>query len=334
MKPMISILIPVWNAEATLPACLRSIQRQSEPRWQCVLVDDGSDDGSLVWARRFADKDDRFVILSTPHQGIVSALNAGLTICRGLFVARMDADDLMHRHRLAKQIQALESDPALTAVGCHVRLFPRSGLGEGSRNYERWLNSIDTVERVQAEAFIECPIAHPTLVIRREVLTRFGYRDCGWPEDYDLILRLLTHGYSIGMVPQRLLSWRHSPHRLSLTSSTYAIERFIACKAAFLASDFLADTDTYILWGYGGTGRKLCRALWVHGKTPSYIVELHPGRLGNRIQGVPVIPPEELVRVIRQPIVVSVAGEKARRQIRHALYTMGFLERRDFVCTA
>src|SRR5205085_494524 len=83
---------------------------------------------------------------------------AGLAHCRAPLVARMDADDLMHRDRLAAQIAALRADPGLVAVGCHVRLFPRAGLTEGLRAYERWLNGIDSAERLRAEAFVECPL--------------------------------------------------------------------------------------------------------------------------------------------------------------------------------
>jgi hypothetical protein len=246
----------------------------------------------------------------------------------------MDADDLMHRQRLALQLQALAESPYLTAVGCHVRLFPRHGLPEGRWAYERWLNSIKTPDQVRQEAFVECPLAHPTLMLRREVLQTLGYRDCGWPEDYDLLLRLLTLGYEVGVVPRRLLSWRDTPGRLSRTSPTYALERFTACKAAFLAAVFLHETRTYILWGYGDTGKTLRRALLAHGKVPSHIVELHPGRLGNRIHGALVIRPEDLVRVPRGRVVVSVAGVQARQEIRQVMGRLGFVELRDFVCAA
>jgi glycosyltransferase involved in cell wall biosynthesis len=331
---LISILLPVWNALATLPACLRSLQRQTEQRWQCVLVDDGSDDGSLAYARWFAAQDTRFAVVATSHQGLVAALHTGLAHCHGRFVARMDADDLMHRQRLSRQLQVLEQSPHLTVVGCHVRLFPRHGLSAGRRAYERWLNSIDTPERVRQDAFVECPLAHPTLMLRREVLQTLGYRDCGWPEDYDLLLRLLTRGYEIGVVPQRLLSWRDTAGRLSRTSSTYALERFTACKAAFLATSFLHGTRTYILWGYGDTGKTLRQALLAHDKVPSHIVEIHPGRLGNRIHNALVIRPEDLARVPRARVVVSVAGVQARQEIRQVMARLGFVELRDFVCAA
>ena len=334
MPPLISILLPVWNAAATLPACLRSLQRQTEQRWQCVLVDDGSDDGSLACARWFAAQDARFTVVATSHQGLVAALHTGLAHCRGRFVARMDADDLMHRQRLALQVRVLEESPHLTAVGCHVRLFPRHGLPEGRRAYERWLNSIDTPDRVRQDAFVECPLAHPTLMLRREVLQTLGYRDCGWPEDYDLLLRLLTRGYEVGVVPRRLLSWRDTPGRLSRTSPTYALERFAACKAAFLAASFLKGARTYILWGYGDTGKTLRRALLAHGKVPSHIVEIHPGRLGNRIHNALVIRPEDLVHMPRGRVVVSVAGVQARHEIRQVMARLGFVELHDFVCAA
>lgn len=331
--PLVSILLPAFNAAATLPVCLRSIQRQTESRWECVIVDDGSDDGTLACARQFARRDERFVVLATPHAGIVAALNTGLAHCRGTWVARMDADDLMHRHRLAAQIAAL-GHSEFVALGAHVRLFPRAALTNGRRQYERWLNGIDSPARLRAEAFVECPIAHPALMIRRDVLVVFGYRDLGWPEDYDLILRLLAAGLPIGVVPRRLICWRDHPARLSRASATYATERFTACKAAFLAAGLLAGTELYILWGYGDTGRALRQALLAHGKRPAYIVEVHRGRLGNRIHGAPVVAPEELARLRGYPVIASVAGAQPRRQIRAALQAMDLQETRDFVCAA
>jgi glycosyltransferase involved in cell wall biosynthesis len=314
----VSILLPAWNAEATLDAALRSVVRQTETHWECIVVDDGSSDGTLAVARRFAARDPRFRVLHAKHAGLVSALGAGLAECRGIYVARMDADDLMHRERLRAQTGLLDADASLAAVGCHVRLFPRARLPR----------------RVRREAFVECPIAHPTLTIRRALLLQYRYRDRGWPEDYDLLLRLLGDGHEIGVVPRRLVAWRDRPERLSRTSATYAIARFTACKAAFLAAGFLAKTADYVLWGYGGTGKALRRALLAHGKRPAHIVELHPGRLGERIHGAPVIAPGELPGVPRRPVVVSVAGETARQEIRGELGAMGFEELRDFVCAA
>jgi glycosyltransferase involved in cell wall biosynthesis len=334
LAPEISVLLPAFDAASTLAAALRSVQRQTEQRWECVVVDDGSRDATLELARTMAREDERIRVVTIPHAGIVPALRAGLAECKAPLVARMDADDLMSRRRLELQRDALADAPELAAVGCHVRLFPRAGLREGRLNYERWLSSICTPESVQREALVECPVAHPTLIRRREVLAAFDYRDLGWPEDYDLVLRLLAAGQRIGVVPKRLLHWRDGEARLSRTSPTYDIAAFVRCKADFLGRGFLARSERYVLWGYGDTGKALAEALAQCGKHPAAILELHPGRLGQMIRGVRVQRPEALPSLPRLPLVVSVSGLGPRTEIRAALAQMSFVETRDYVCAA
>jgi glycosyltransferase involved in cell wall biosynthesis len=332
--PKISILLPVFDAERTLGAALRSVQRQTETRWECVLVDDGSRDSTPEIAGAFAKSEPRLRLMERPHLGIVAALQAGLAACRAPLIARMDADDLMSRRRLELQRRALEHAPELAAVGCHVRLFPRAHLRAGRLDYERWLGSVVTPEDVRREAFIECPIAHPTLLIRREILSELGYRDVAWPEDYDLLLRLLEARHAIGVVPERLLHWRDGRGRLSRTSARYALSAFVECKAEFLMRGLLSRAERYLLWGFGDTGKALARALAERGKHPAAIIELHPRRLGQLIRGVRVVAPDALPSLPRLPLVVSVAGLAARTEIREALARLGFREGSDFVCAA
>jgi len=342
ISPRLSILLPAWNAAATLGGALGSIRRQSEPDFECIVVDDGSDDATARIVTEVARRDARFRLISQPRGGLVAALNRGIGHCRGGLIARMDADDLMHRRRLERQAGALDADPSLSALGCRVRIFPRSQLSQGMRRYEAWLNGMATPDVVRREAFVECPIAHPTLMIRARLLRDLGYRARGWPEDYDLVLRLLAEGHRIGVVPERLHLWRDQPDRLSRRDPTYGLDRFTACKAAFLADGLLRNRPSYVLWGYGDTGRALRRALLTHGRAPSHVVELHPGRLGdqcggrpgNRIHGAPVIRPEALLELRPRALVVSVAGAGPRAEIRAALAAMGFQEGRDFVCAA
>jgi len=333
-EPRVSVLLPVRDAAATLAASLKSVSRQRLRELECIVVDDGSRDESLAIARSHALGDPRFRVIAQPALGLVSALARGLAECRAALVARHDADDCMHRERLTLQVGAIEQSPELAGVGCHVRLFPRSALGPGMRAYEAWLASVRTPEDVRREAFVECPLAHPTLVLRREVLIENAYRDLGWPEDYDLVLRLLGAGHQLGVVPRRLIAWRHNRHRLSQRSAVYTPERFTACKAHHLASGLLARQSRYWLWGYGGTGRALAKALRSHDRHPDAIVELHPRRIGQRIQGARVIAPHELGDPGALPLVVSVAGADARGLIRAELTQRGFREGTDYVCAA
>jgi glycosyltransferase involved in cell wall biosynthesis len=337
--PAVSVLMPVFDAQATLPLALESIRRQRGVDFECVAVDDGSTDGSAACLERLAQSDARFRVLRIEHGGIVRALNHGLAACRGAFVARMDADDVMRGDRLMAQLEHLALRPELAGVGCHVRSFPRRGLSQGRREYERWLNSLRSEDDVARDLLVECPLAHPTLLLRREIFQRFGYRDQSWPEDYDLILRLVRAGHALGVLPRRLLAWRDTPTRLSRQSSRYASDRFTALKADHLAQSWLARHPRYVLWGYGDTGRMLCRALLEHERRPHAIVELHPGRIGQRIQGARVIAPAALLEA-RQlgpdtlPVVVSVAHAAPRAEVRATLSRLGLRELVDFVCAA
>jgi glycosyltransferase involved in cell wall biosynthesis len=332
-RPEVSILLPAYDCAATLRECLESVALQSETRFECIVVDDGSRDETREVARSFERRDARFRVVETPHTGIARTLNTGLSHCRASFIARMDADDRMHPDRIALQKRALAERPDWDLVGCHVRLFPRTRLTPGRLAYESWLNSLETPEQIAADAFVECPIAHPSFFARREAMSE-GYRERGWPEDYDLVLRWLAAGRKIGMVAQPLLDWRDTPERLSRNAPEYAIDRFTACKAEHLTQGFLANDPSYTLWGYGDTGRVLRRELAQRGRHPSHIVELHPGRLGQRIHGASVVSPDSLRELPREPIVVSVAGTGPRAQIREALAEMGFSEGSDFVCAA
>ncbi len=296
-------------------------------------MDDGSIDGTAGIAARAARADSRILLVSTPPRGLVPALNEGLAHCRAPLVARMDADDVMHRERLAMQAAVLDREPGLSAVGCHVRLFPRAALSPRLREYEAWLNGMRSDGDVAREAFVECPVAHPAVMMRRE-MAALGYADRGWPEDYDLVLRALGAGLRVGMVARRLLGWRRGTGTLSRTDPRYALDRFTACKAHYLAAGFLRRAATYVLWGYGGTGRALRRALAAHGKTPSHIVEVKLGRIGQRIHGAPVIEHTGLAGLDGAPIVVSVARDGPRREIRGVLSSIGRVEGVDYVCAA
>ena len=332
--PRVSILLPYRDAAPTLPTCLRSIQRQSETRWQCIAVDDGSRDSGPALLAEIAAEDPRFIPMRASGSGLVESLTDGLEHCRAPVVARMDADDWMHRHRLRAQLEGLETAPELSAVGARVRIFPRAGLSQGRRHYEAWLNSLGEASSVERDAFVECPIAHPTLMIRTRVLREFGYRAMGWPEDYDLMLRLLAAGHRLAVHPRRLLGWRDGADRLSRKAPEYGLDRFTACKAAHMASGPLKASAHYLLWGYGSTGRALRRALLEHGKSPSHIIEVHPRRLGKEIHGAPVVAPEAIPSLPRSSIVVSVAGSGPRSEIRQALADLGKNEGADFICAA
>jgi len=334
VSALISVLLPAHNAARTLRAALRSISRQRDVSWECIVIDDGSTDATADLAIDYARTEARVRVLTEPHRGIVGALNAGLAWCRGSITARMDADDCMHPDRLRAQRRALETDESLTGVGSQVRLFPRRQLTPGRLRYETWLNALTSRELLERDRFIECPLAHPTLAIRTDVLRAFAYRDCGWPEDYDLVLRLLEHGHRLTNLGRVLHAWRDHPGRLSRVSATYRLDAFMRARAHFLSRGFLRGMGTYTLWGYGPTARSLRTALGDYGIWPRNIVEVHPRRIGQTIHGAEVIGAQDLSRSVHAPLVSAVSGADAREEIRAALRREGWTEQEDFVCAA
>ena len=118
---LISVIVPVYNAEKTLARCLESIQRQTYTNWEAVLVDDGSEDNSSSLCKRYADIDRRFSLIHQAHCGIGSARNAGIRNSAGAYIAFADADDYAEPQMLEKLYrQILESGADIVACGYYL----------------------------------------------------------------------------------------------------------------------------------------------------------------------------------------------------------------------
>ncbi|MDE2733808.1 MAG: glycosyltransferase [Gemmatimonadota bacterium] len=337
--PRVSVLLPVFNAAATLTETLESIQAQSYEDFEVVAIDDGSEDGSgdvlLEWNRR----DRRFKALLSDHQGIVEAPNRGLALCRGEYVARMDADDRMHPERLEKQLVRLEGDPNLSVVSCLVEIFPREETGEGMLVYEAWLNGLVDSAAIEREFFIESPIANPSAMMRREELAALGgYQDRGWPEDYDLWLRYRAVGRRFAKVPEVLHYWREHPRRATHVQGRYSVENFLRAKAHYLCAGPLQERDGLAVWGAGKTGRRLAKHLEREGCAPDVFVDIATKKIGGTLRRKPVVGPDDLstwwTSHERPILLAAVASRGARALIREALGELGMIEGNDFLCVA
>jgi glycosyltransferase involved in cell wall biosynthesis len=123
-SPTLTIGLPVYNAAPFLRDCLRSVFAQSWSDWELVVVDDGSTDESLAILESIDDPRVRLVGRGL-HQGLGTSLNLITTNARGRYVARMDADDMMHPSRLERQLRVLLERPDLDGVGCGMVVLDR-----------------------------------------------------------------------------------------------------------------------------------------------------------------------------------------------------------------
>lgn len=336
--PRVSVLLPVFDAVEFLPACIESLRRQRFREFEVVAVDDGSSDGSSDLLDEWARADQRVRVLHREHEGLVAALNAGFAACRAALVARLDADDVAHPRRLERQISYLEQHPEVDVVSCLVRSFPWQTVAQGFRLYEAWLNGLVTNDGMAGERFVESPLAHPSAMFRKDVVSAAGgYRDLDWPEDYDLWLRLFESGHRFVKVPELLYFWREGARRLTRTDARYSKDSFLRCKAHYLARGPAASPSTVVLWGAGVTGRRLARYLMAEGVTIAAVVDIDPAKIGRSLRGLPIISPDGLPGLLRErnPVVVTaVASRGARELIRARLQALGLEEGAGFFCAA
>ncbi len=311
--------------------CVESLLAQTEPSFELLAVEDGSRDETPARLHAWAGRDGRVRVIDGAGLGIVDALRRAVEVAHGHFLARMDADDVAHPERLAAQLALLESRPGLAGCGTGIRFFPRSALGSGYRRYERWLNGLTEPADVARDLFVECPIAHPTLVLRRGAFDAIGgYRAVEWPEDYDLVLRLHAAGLQLANVDRPLLDWRVHSRRLSVTSERYATSAFQRCKAHYLVRAFLPPGREIVIWGAGRVGKGFARRFAEQEGAPPIeaFVDLDPRKIGQVIHGAPVLDPGELTDRLSPAtyVLVAVGSPGARAQIRDALDAMGLRE--------
>lgn len=330
-SPLASVLLPYRDSAATIDEALRSVLAERGVAIEVLAIDDGSTDAGPAIVAAIARADPRVVPIATGGVGIAAALARGAALSRGELVARMDGDDVSLPGRIEAAAALLESDPSLGVAATQVEGFPESAVGEGLRRYIAWQNSLITPADHARELFVESPVCHPSVVIRRAALEAAGgFADVRWAEDYDLWLRIDAAGFGLAKVPRVLFRWRHREGRLTFADGRYALRLFDEAKARYLAPKLLARGRPVTVWGAGKTGKRIARALEEHGVTASRFVDIDPRKIGGTARGARVFAPEVLSRG-EATVVCAVGARGARDLIRAHLAGRGFVEGEDFL---
>jgi glycosyltransferase involved in cell wall biosynthesis len=333
--PPLSVLLPCRDAADHLPQAISGIRMQTFRDFEVVAVNDGSADDTADLLERWAARDDRVRVVHLERVGLPAALQTGSGLCRSALLARADADDVAHPRRFAEQVEFLGSRPEVAAVGTQVRYFPWGAVGWGARRYQTSLNDLTEPEQVARDAFVECPIAHPTLMVRRDAFEKAGgYQTNAWPEDYDLVLRLHTSGARLANVPRVLHFWREGSHRMSRSDPRYAPDAFRRCKIHYLRRSLPDARDSVRLWGAGRVGKDFARALAADGIHIRGFFDIDPRRIGQEIYGALVEDAEAVTRYTDAYLLVAVGAAGARDVIREQLTAAGFEEPSDYCCVA
>jgi len=287
---MISVALPCYNSCEGLGACLESLLAQTWVDFEVVAVNDGSTDGTSDLLRRFAARDERIRVFDRPHAGVVQAMNFALEQCRGEYVARMDSDDVCLPERLALQKAHLDRHPYIGLVGGRVRFGGDPVAGRGYKAYVDWTNTLVTEADISLSRFVESPYANPSIMLRKELVSRCGpFYDGPFPEDYEFLLRLMAAGVRMDKIPQDVLIWNDPPSRLTRTDSRYTPDAFYRTKARYLARWLASRGIARVsIIGGGRIARRRALMLEEHGIFIERWLEVDPDKIGQRASGRPV----------------------------------------------
>lgn len=263
------MILPYYNAEATLERAVKSILEQHFTSFELILINNNSSDRSRDIAERMAQKDSRIKLTQETVQGVMYASNKGAELAKGEYISRMDADDWAYPDKLSKQASFLDRNPDFGAVAGCVEHIPHSDNTGGLARYVEWSNSVQEYDEIFKRRFIEAPVINPTSMWRQSVGKKYGlYRDGDFPEDYEMWLRWLDAGVKIRKLPEIVLKWHDSDSRLTRTHKIYSDAAFYKIKSSYLAK-WLASNNPYhpqvSIWGASRISRRRARLLEEHG---------------------------------------------------------------------
>jgi len=291
-KPMISVLMPVYNAERYVAEAIASVLQQSFAQFEFIIVNDGSTDGSRNVISTFNDR--RIILIDQPHQGVAAALNTGLKYARANYIARFDADDICHPDRLEKQLNYLLDNSEYILVGSDVEYILENG--DFLFNFQCIAHSHD---QIMEKLYFYCPFIHPTVMYKKEsIINAGGYATNAHNfEDYLLWTKLANAG-KFHNLSEPLVKYRLNSTSVTIDEK-WRGKRFRKLKRAAITRGAVTPTEADELLAIIQTqnidkikrgayhalcGKKLLADNYQPAKARHHVrkaIQIHPSRLDN-----------------------------------------------------
>jgi glycosyltransferase involved in cell wall biosynthesis len=232
--PEVTVILPVYNAEAFLKEAIDSILAQTFTDFELLIINDGSTDSSDQIISSYDDPRIKY-LKNDGNKGLIFTLNRGIDKASGNYLARMDADDICFPNRLQQQKEWLDTHSTTTIVATFSREIDSKGNSLGYFALDRQTVTAEQIRKMMPEQ--NC-ITHPSVMGRTEVFRKYHYSNTQPNiEDYDLWLRILANGGIIEKLPEELLYYR--VHQTSVTQTKLRKKNFFfkhfQCKRRFLA---------------------------------------------------------------------------------------------------
>lgn len=200
---LVSVILPCYNAERYVESCINSVLNQTYRNLELIIVDDGSTDNTAKIINNFNDNRIK-LYRNKANCGITTSLNKALALSRGIYVARIDADDMMHPERVSKQVQFLEDrkNSQIMLVGSHHYVINKDGILVSFKQYPI------SDQEIRSVYVFQNPFSHPTTMMRAHIVRQIGYSD-QYPhaEDYHLWGQILRQ-YKVANMPEYLTYYR------------------------------------------------------------------------------------------------------------------------------
>jgi glycosyltransferase involved in cell wall biosynthesis len=238
---LVSVVISVYNGEKYILDAVRSIFNQSYRYFELIIINDGSTDRTNEILHEIRDPRIR-ILHNSQNLGLIASLNLGLKAAQGQFIVRLDADDIAGPDRLEKQLGFLINNPKVGVLGTDYYLI--DDKGQRLPNQIIFIQNLPNLLRWQL--FFRCPLAHPTVMMRRDIFDKFGGYDPAYPhaEDYELWLRISPF-VQMANLPEPLVQIRvHSTNISRVHSQEQNHNSILAAQKAlssFLGKDLNFD---------------------------------------------------------------------------------------------
>lgn len=201
VEPKVTVLMPVYNGQNYLFESIKSIQNQTFTNWELLIINDASTDNTVNIVKDYQKKDDRIrLITNETNLKIAKTLNKGICEARGLYIARMDDDDISLPTRLEKEVEILDKNPSTVLVGSWQKHF-------GTNN---WVHRPpELAKQIKATLLFECCVCHSTVMFKKDIFikNKFFYDSNFLSEDYELWTRV-SEKYDLYTIPEILGEYR------------------------------------------------------------------------------------------------------------------------------
>lgn len=209
--PEITVLMPVRNGEKYIKNAIDSVLNQTLTDFEFLIIDDGSTDRTVKIIQDYTDE--RIHLVKRKHQ-FIQNLNEGLQLASGAYIARMDADDIMHTERLRIQLKRMKKNPDITVCGTWAKIFSDKGN-------ERKISHLGygIIHEPVLELLKYNMLLHPSVMIKKEFLLNHHIKYQNYPcvEDYKLWFDIAKAGGILFVEPQELLMFRRSDTQVTVT---------------------------------------------------------------------------------------------------------------------